>query len=104
MRKRAIICLAALCTVLMTGCGGRDSGTVPENDGTSVTIDAAKKIALKKAGLNEKDGKWKKEKKDRDNGRIVYELEFVSGKMEYEFEIDAKSGEVLEYDKDSVYD
>lgn len=72
--------------------------------GSKITIEKAKKIALKKAGLTEKDGTWKKEKTDRDDGRIMYELEFISGEMEYDFEIDAESGSILEFEKESVYD
>lgn len=67
-----------------------------------IGMEAAKKIALDKAGLTEQDGSWKEEKKDKENGRIVYELEFVSGKTEYEFEIDAQDGDILEYHKDSI--
>lgn len=64
-----------------------------------VTLAQAKKIALKKAGLAESDGYWNKEKTDREDGRTVYELEFTSGETEYEFEIDAKSGNILEYER-----
>lgn len=78
------------------------TGKAPDSNG--VTLAQAKKIALKKAGLAESDGYWNKEKTDREDGRTVYELEFTSGETEYEFEIDAKSGNLLEYDKDSVYD
>ena len=67
-------------------------------------MEKAKKIALKKAGLTEKDGTWKKEKTDRDDGRMTYELEFVGGEMEYDFEIDAESGSILEFEKESIYD
>ena len=70
----------------------------------TITMEKAKKIALKKAGLTEKDGTWKKEKTDRDDGRMTYELEFVSGEMEYDFEIDAESGSILEFEKESIYD
>lgn len=67
-------------------------------------IKKAKQIALERAGLREKDGHWEKAKTDREDGRLVYDLEFVSGEMEYEFEIDAKNGKILEYQKESVYD
>ncbi len=70
----------------------------------SVTMEKAKEIALKKAKLSEKDGSWTKEKVDKERGRTVYELEFVSGNTEYDFEIDAESGKILEYEKDSVHD
>lgn len=75
-----------------------------KKDAASVTMKRAKEIALKKAGLSEKDGNWTKEEVDRDHGKNVYELEFVSGNMEYDFEIDTKSGKILEYEKDLVND
>lgn len=80
----------------------QDSSASPESTGQTeeIGIDAAKKIALTRAGLTEQDGSWKEEKKDRDHGQTVYELEFISGNTEYEFEIDAKNGEILEYQKD----
>ena len=69
-----------------------------------IGMEAAKKIALGKAGLTGQDGSWKEEKRDWDNGRLVYELEYVSGKIEYEFEIDAQNGKILEYQQDPIDD
>ncbi|RKI39721.1 hypothetical protein D7V86_15405 [bacterium D16-51] len=80
------------------------SGENSTGNGSAITLKEAKNIALKKAGLKEKDGTWKKEKEDQDDGRMTYELEFVSGEMEYEFEIDAETGNILDFDKESVYD
>lgn len=37
---------------------------------------------------------------DRDDGREVYEGEAVHGRIEYEFTIDARTGKILEWDKD----
>ena len=42
-------------------------------------------------------------KLDRDDGRAVYEVEIVYNAREYEFEIDASSGRVLEWDSESIY-
>lgn len=69
-----------------------------------VTLAQAKAIALKEAGISEKDGRWEKADEDRENGRMVYDLEFISGKQEYDFEIDVETGKVLEYKKESVDD
>ena len=74
-----------------------------KGNGSAITLEEAKKIALKKAGLKEKDGTWKKEKEDRDDGRMTYELEFVSGEIEYEFEIDAENGNILDFEKETVH-
>ncbi len=79
------------------------SGENSKGNGGAITLKEAKKIALKKAGLKEKDGIWKKEKEDQDDGRMTYELEFVSGEMEYEFEIDAETGNILDFEKEPVY-
>ena len=41
-------------------------------------------------------------KLDKDDGRMVYEGELVLGNYEYEFEIDAKTGAVRDWDKDRI--
>lgn len=84
--------------------GQSEQTTTSADPGEDIGIDAAKKIALTKAGLTEQDGTWRKEKRDRENGIIVYELEFISGKTEYEFEIAAKDGKILEYQQDPIDD
>jgi uncharacterized membrane protein YkoI len=35
---------------------------------------------------------------DKDDFRVVYEIEFYSSNMEYGYDIDATSGEIVEYD------
>lgn len=133
MKKRIMIGLAALCLVLVTGCSGGSTDKTNEMETTSnseatsetpastsqtdntknenvskdeaeITLDQAKTIALKEAGLKEKDGSWKKAEQDHEDGRIIYELEFISGETEYEFEIDAKNGNILESKKEPVND
>lgn len=75
-----------------------------DTDKEEIGMDAAKNIALAKAGLTEQDGSWKKEKRDREDGLVVYELKFVSGNKEYEFEINAYNGIILEYQQDTIDD
>ena len=41
-----------------------------------------------------------KTKLDHDDGRAEYEIEFVSDDTEYEYEIDAVRGQILDYDRD----
>ena len=43
-----------------------------------------------------------KAEKDYDDGKLVYEIEFVKGGREYEYKISADSGRIL--DKDVDYD
>ncbi|MFV0399109.1 MAG: PepSY domain-containing protein [Oscillospiraceae bacterium] len=65
---------------------------------------AAKTAALNRVGLSNASVTFTKVKLDRDDGTTVYEIEFVSGTMEYEFEINAFTGAVTSYDVDSIYD
>ena len=66
----------------------------------TITQDAAKQIALAKVGMKEEDVKFTKQHLDKDDGRTVYEIEFVVNGMEYEFDIDAATGAILEFDAD----
>lgn len=69
-----------------------------------ISLAQAKSIALKEAGISEKDGRWEKTDEERENGRMVYDLEFIKGNQEYEFEIDVETGKVIEYKKEPVDD
>ena len=69
-----------------------------------MTEEEARQIALAQAGFKAEDVRFTKCRMDRDDGRLVYEIEFVNGTMEYEFDVDATSGRILEYNIDSVYD
>lgn len=65
-----------------------------------ISLEKAKSIALKKADLKEKDVVFEEAKLDVDNGRQVYDIEFRQDRVEYSAEIDAISGEILEWEKD----
>ena len=69
-----------------------------------ITQDEAKAIALEQAGLGESQVSRIRIHRDRDDGRTVYEGSFVSGETEYEFEISASDGRILEWDRESIYD
>lgn len=65
-----------------------------------ISLEKAKKLALDKAGLKEKDVVFEEARLDRDDGRLVYDIEFRHGLVEYNAEIDAVSGEFIEWEKD----
>ena len=71
----------------------------------SITVEEAKTIALNHAGLTADAVTFVKAKQDYDDGRLVYEIEFVTtsgnGYLEYDYEIDAATGNILSYDYDA---
>ena len=67
---------------------------------TAVSLEQAQQLALQKAGLSDSEVIWKKLEQDEDDGRIVYELEFISGRTEYDCEIDAATGNFLKFEQE----
>lgn len=67
------------------------------SSGTPVTADQAKQIALAHAGVAESDTRAMELETDRDHGRTVYEFSWKVGFTEYDYEIDADTGEILSY-------
>ena len=65
-----------------------------------IDADAAKQIALEKAGMDAADVTFTECHRDFEHGCEVWEVEFRSGMMEYEFDIDAGNGQVLDMDVD----
>ena len=62
--------------------------------------DAALSAALTHAGLSASDISRQKVQFDFDDGYAIYEIEFRSGRYEYEYEIDAVSGQVIKSEMD----
>ena len=68
------------------------------NYSSYIGVDKAKEIALADAGVNAADAVFLKAKLDRDDGRLEYEVEFYSGSREYDYDIDARTGTILDRD------
>ncbi len=64
-----------------------------------ITAKDAKAAALKHAGIDEAQASDIDIDLDRDNGRLIYEVDFNSGGMEYDYDIDAETGAVISADK-----
>lgn len=75
--------------------GGNDSGA------EYIGVDGAKKIALDHAGLTEAEVQISKAKLENDDGVVEYEISFYCGDMEYEYNVDAVSGDIIEFDCES---
>ncbi len=76
--------------------------TVPEAPAEPdyIGLDAAKKIALAHAGVAATDVRFEDAEFDSDDGKAVYELDFKVGAYEYEYEIDALTGLILDFEKE----
>jgi len=70
------------------------------SDKKQIGIEAAKQIALADAKVALKDVTFIKAELDNEDGRAVYEIEFYSGNVEYDYDIDALSGEIISNDFD----
>lgn len=84
--------------------GANSSGTSSQStDGSAaITEDQAREIALANAGLTAEEVTFLKTKLDRDDGRLVYDVEFYTADYtEYDYEIDAADGTVLSSDFDA---
>ena len=86
-----------------TGTG--NSGNSGNTGTTSITEAQAQQIALSHAGLSSSQVSFIRSKLDWDDGRRVYDVEFynTSNYTEYDYEIDAASGDILSYDHDAEY-
>lgn len=56
--------------------------------------------ALARAELTRENVRDIKCERDNEDGIVVYEVEFESGKYDYEYDIDAKSGKILKSKKE----
>lgn len=79
----------------MTAAPMKESGVA-----SGVTKLQALDIALKHAGYDMDDTLYTKVKKDHDDGMEVYEVEFRVGFVEYDYEIEVASGQILNFDID----
>lgn len=64
-----------------------------------ITANDAKDAALRHAGLDETQVRDVDIDLDRDNGKLIYEVDFNSGDTEYDYDINAETGEVISADK-----
>ncbi len=71
-----------------------------QEEAKTITRDEAKAIALKHAGLSAGQVSRLKAEYDVDDGVPEYDVEFRVGNLEYEYEIHAKTGKILSWDKD----
>ncbi len=71
------------------------------NQTSKITAAKAKEIAVSHAGLSGQAVIFEKVELDTDDGVALYEVEFYHNGMEYNYEISATNGKVLEFEVDN---
>lgn len=88
-------------TLTSEGLTVTDADTFKGNETTTdIGLEKAKEIALKHAGLKESEVTRLKAERDRDDGIVKYDVEFMKGRMEYDYEIHAETGKILKAEKE----
>ena len=80
----------------------KPSDQKPDPSGTAQDIGyaKAKSIALNHAGVSENEAYDMNIELDDEDGILVYEVEFKSGNMEYDYEINAATGAILKHESE----
>lgn len=113
--KLKLFFVTGLAVMLLAGCGGNQPAPEPTpaptpapqeeraNETASADVigeEQAKEIALTHAQVNAADAQFEKVELDEDDGRQEYDIEFKVNGEEYEYEIDAVTGEIISTELD----
>ena len=79
--------------------GATEERIVFETKGRDISLEEAIQIALKDAKLSEDQVKF--DDKEFDSDDHLYEIEFIDGKSEYEYDIDSQTGEIVKVEKNA---
>ena len=76
----------------------KETATTAIDTADFISLEEAKKIALKDAGLDEATQKivFTREELNRNSGKPCYILEFYTAKKQYSYKVDAKNGSIME--------
>ena len=91
MKKLMAVIVAVM---MMVGCASAFAA------GNAMTKEEAMKAALDYAGLEAGQVTLTRVQMDRDDGRQVYEIEFVCNGIEYEMDVDMLTGRICDTDQD----
>ena len=69
-----------------------------------ISLQEARNIALTHANLDISVVNMVKCESEYYNGVLVYEIDFTYNNYEYDYKVDANTGEIISYDKDNIYD
>ena len=88
MKRIGVIILAIF---ILSGCGHK----------ANISSSRAETIAINNAGINTSDAAYLKSNLEYDDDRMIYDIEFTYGDSEYNYQIDAQDGSIVNIDKKS---
>ncbi len=83
-----------------SGMSGSNQSATTAASGAQITSEQAATVALGHAGLTDSDVQNIRVELERDDGVLKYEVDFYKSNVEYNYDIDALTGEILSYDRD----
>ena len=121
------LAVLAVSAAMFTGCGSKTNAGAPatkapaatasaaqskpakstasntaSNTGAKISVDDAKKAALTNAGVQEGNVVYKKANLETEDGVLIFEIKFYAGDMEYNYDIDAATGDVLKAESETM--
>lgn len=90
-KKTRILTTITFVGLLLAGC----AASAAQVD--RIDLDKAKAIATEAAGVSDAEVRFNSVELDRRNGVEYYEVDFVADGVEYEYDIDALTGQVISY-------
>ena len=95
MKRLKLATVIMIISISLMGCSNSE-----KLNNKTVTIDEAKEIALKHAGLTSDQVSFVEVESDVDTNKEKYNIEFYPGDKEYDYEINSANGEIIKYDYD----
>lgn len=102
MKKTVIIIVAIVLVLALAAAAVYFFAIAPSKN--YISRDAAKEAAISELGVSASDVLRIGANLEKENGYTYYEVSFVYDKIEYEYYVDAITGEILNTEKESVFD
>ncbi len=96
MKRLSLAVTIAAVSMGLMGCTNSNA----TNTSNKITIEQAKEIALKHAGLTKNQVAFFETENSIDNGLEKYNIEFYCNGKEYDYEISSVDGSIIQYDND----
>ena len=97
MKRLKLATIITIISISLMGCSNSE-----ELNNKTVTIDEAKEIALKHAGLTSDQVSFVEVESDVDNNIEKYNIEFYYNNQKYDYDINAVNGQIIQYDLEGV--